>query len=401
MSNKRILQTVVRTTLILSFFLLALGAASATVAAQMPPAPAAPFACQDGDQPSGAKYSICLPATWNGDLVVYAHGYVDPTKPVEVPKDPVTLALADFFTANKYAFAASSYRRNGLAILEGIDDLVELVNLFTAQHGRPDRVILVGLSEGGAITVMAVERHPEVFHGGLALCGPYGDFQWQVDYFAGFRTVFDYYFPGLMPPTAIDIPENLLNTWETNYYSETVRPVITDPANAISVTQVLSVTGAAFDPNVPATTEQTFERLFWYNIYSTNDGRQQLGGNPFGNQGVQYTGSLDDVALNAGVARFTADITATATISSDYQTTGRLTRPLITMHTTGDPVVPYWHAKLYAQKVAAAGSDAFYENRPVTAYGHCKFNTISLALAFNDLAARANQRALYLPIVAK
>ena len=175
---------------------------------------------------------MCLPATWNGDLVVYAHGYVDPTKPVEVPKDPVSLALADFFTANKYAFAASSYRRNGLAIREGIDDLVELVESVHSQHGRPDRVILVGLSEGGAITVMAVEEHPEVFHGGLALCGPYGDFQRQVDYFADFRTVFDYYFP-LVPPTAIDIPENLLNTWETNTYSETVRPVITDPANAV------------------------------------------------------------------------------------------------------------------------------------------------------------------------
>jgi hypothetical protein len=45
-------------------------------------------------QASGAKYRICIPifTRWNGDLIVYAHGYVPATEPVAIP-EPSTLAL--------------------------------------------------------------------------------------------------------------------------------------------------------------------------------------------------------------------------------------------------------------------------------------------------------------------
>src|SRR6476661_176335 len=33
--------------------------------------------CKDGSlAATGALYRVCFPASWNGDLVVYAHGYV-------------------------------------------------------------------------------------------------------------------------------------------------------------------------------------------------------------------------------------------------------------------------------------------------------------------------------------
>lgn len=135
--------------------------------------PDALLSCTDGDQPTGARYRICMPITnWNGDLIVYAHGYVKPTAPIEIPEDQLELggfSIADLITAQGFAFATTSYRRNGLTILEGIDDLLELVDLFVAAHGKPDRIILTGVSEGGAITVLALERHPDVFDGGLAL----------------------------------------------------------------------------------------------------------------------------------------------------------------------------------------------------------------------------------------
>jgi len=160
-------------------------------------APDHPSTCVDSDQGSGARYRICMPEFWNRDLVVYAHSYVKPGEPVAVPEAQLTIggvSIAEVVTAWGYAFAVSSYRRNGLAILEGVDDLVELVSIFSEQYGEPDRVILVGASEGGAITVLGVERHPDVFDGGRALCGPNGDFQRQIDYFTGFRAVFDSFF---------------------------------------------------------------------------------------------------------------------------------------------------------------------------------------------------------------
>ena len=45
------------------------------------PATAAPpddFCLPDGVQPSGAIYRFCVPPNWNGDLVVFAHGYMAP-----------------------------------------------------------------------------------------------------------------------------------------------------------------------------------------------------------------------------------------------------------------------------------------------------------------------------------
>ena len=37
-----------------------------------------PLNCVEGTQMSGAVYRICMPTAlpWNGDLVLYAHGYV-------------------------------------------------------------------------------------------------------------------------------------------------------------------------------------------------------------------------------------------------------------------------------------------------------------------------------------
>lgn len=383
-----------------------LGVLHRSAQAQAPALPTAPLACEDGDQPSGARYRICLPAGfWNGDLVVYAHGYVSPNAPVGLPEDQLTIggvAIADVITLQGYAFAASSYRRNGLSIQEGIDDLVELVDLFTARHGAPRRVLLTGVSEGGAITVLALERHPEVFDGGLALCGPYGDFQRQVDYFTEFRTVFDYFFPGVIPGAPITVPSELLTTWETTYYSTTVKPLLLDPANALSITQIVSVTGAVVDASAfPTSTEATFDRLLWYNVLSTNDAKAQLGGNPFGNLTRTYVGALDDTALNQGIFRTDADATATTTIQQYYETTGRLRVPLITLHTLRDDVTPYWHAIAYQQKIVAAGSAPLYEHRAVDAFGHCNFTLADVQAAFAALASRAFAHNLFLPLVVR
>ncbi len=378
-----------------------LGLLSATARAAEP---AAPLACVDGDQPSGARYRICMPnAFWNGDLVVYAHAYVKPGEPIAIPEDQLVIggvSLPDVVTGQGYAFAVSSFRRNGLAVLEGIDDLVELVDIFRASYGEPDRVILTGASEGGAVTVLGVERHPEVFDGGLALCGPYGDFQRQVDYFTDFRAVFDAFFPGLIGGTPISITGNLTATWETSFYSETVKPLLISPTYEITVNQVISVTGAAIDSTgFPTGTEQTFDRLLWYNIYSTDDARQHLGGNPFDNLARVYSGSADDATLNSTIFRTAADPAARDLISTAYQSSGVLAVPLITMHTTGDEVVPYWHVAAYQQKIDDAGSGTLYEHRRFDRFGHCNFTALEVQAAFSAISERANARSFYLPAI--
>lgn len=94
---------------------------------------AIPGPCVPGGLPSGAYSLMCVPAAgWNGQLVVFAHGYVAFNQPLNF----YNLTLADgtplpaLVQGLGYAFATTSYRQNGLAILEGADDIRELVAAF-------------------------------------------------------------------------------------------------------------------------------------------------------------------------------------------------------------------------------------------------------------------------------
>ena len=248
------------------------------------------------------------------------------------------------------------------------------------------------------MTVLAVEQHPEVFDGGLALCGPYGSFRGQVDYFGDFRVLFDYFLPTVLPDSAVDIPATLLETWESSYYTEAVLPALTAPDNASQVDQLLVASAAPFDPNDAATKLESIKDLLWYNVFATNDARAKLGGQPFDNGTRRYGGSNDDTELNQQVARFTADPVAREALASGYETTGQLTRPLITLHTTGDPVVPYWQATAYRGKTLAADNFALHEHIEVEAYGHCRFSTFDVLGAFARLVTLVDTPPAYQPV---
>ena len=348
----------------------------------------------DGVQPGGAIYRICMPSgSWNGDLVIYAHGYVPyNVEPLAIPENQLRLpngtSLPELVNSLGFAFAATSYRTNGLAVKDGVEDLVELVDVFiyTATHGVPNHIYLTGVSEGGLITTLAIEQRPDVFDGGLAACGPIGDFHKQIDYFGDFRVLFDYFFPNLLQGDPISVPQSLIDNWPT-YYATTIRPAILDPASADKVDQLLRVSNAPYIPGVTSTIETSIYDALMYNVLATNDGIAKLGGQPFDNQGRVYTGSNDDAHLNLTVRRFSADQAALDEIEAHYQTTGQLTVPLVTLHTTLDQQVPYWHEPLYRVKVILNDSLALHQHNEVFRYGHCYFEAGEVLVAFLQLVS--------------
>jgi hypothetical protein len=64
-----------------------------------------------------------------------------------------------------------------------------------------------------------------------------------------------------------------------------------------------------------------------------------------------------------------------------YETSGQLTLPLVTLHTVGDELVPFWHEVLYAAKVDISGDGSFIP-LPVVRYGHGNFTLNEVAVAF-------------------
>lgn len=355
------------------------------------PAPArAQSTCTDGMQASGAVYRICTPppGMWNGDLVVFAHGYMAPGEPIGIPEDQLDLGddyLPDIITGLGYGFAMSSYSVNGLAILPGLADTVDVVQVFSQQVGVPNRVYLTGASEGGLITTLGVEQRTDVFDGGLSTCGPVGDFRQQIDYWGDVRVVFDYFFPGVIPGSAVQIPPEVMDGWEATYRPAAEAALKASPEKTL---QLLRVGRVRFNPADLESGVSAILQVLWYNVFATNDGVAKLGGQPFDNRYRIYMGSLNDAALNAGVARFPADPAALAEIERAYQTTGRLAVPQVMLHTVGDPVVPYWHEQLYRLKVAAAGAGRLHTVIPSPALSHCGFAKEEVLAAFGLLVAQ-------------
>jgi pimeloyl-ACP methyl ester carboxylesterase len=344
--------------------------------------------CHDGTLgEASALYRVCFPARWNGDLVVYAHGYVEPGADLALPDDRVGGAsVSSVVNGLGYAFATTSYRANGLIADEAVEDVAGLTQEIRRLY-KPDptRTYVVGVSEGGLVAALSVERHVELFAGALAACGPIGDFGRQIDYFEDFRVLFDYFFPGVIPGSAVEIPDSVRAQWDSRYAPAVVAALVLHPE---STRQLLTVSDAPVDVGDPRTIGATVLGVLWYNIFATGDAQQRLGGQPYENTGRVYSGSDDDAALNTGVARYTADPEARANLER-FQTSGQLVVPLVTLHTTGDPIVPFLHESLYADKVAAAGGSELLQQRAVIRYGHCAFQQDELLGAFSDLVGRA------------
>ena len=387
----------IRPIIMMGVIALCLGAPSAATAQ----APWPPF-CQEGSLPShDSQYPAdqmiltCTPPNWNGQLVMYAHGYVSEQFPLALPVTELFLPDGTFIPgmvlSQGFAFATTSYHKNGYAVEQARVDLNDLIKHFKTlvPPGSVQKVFLVGASEGGEIAALMIEHFPDKYDGALALCGAIGGGPYQVQYLSDFRVVFDYFFPDVFSFGLADVPENAFLNW-TNYTQTIANMIVTHPG---ATAQLYSVSGAALDPQNPTSTVSTAVSILFYNIWGTNDLLATAGGMPYDNRSTNYVGSLNDEALNAGVERVQSDGRARAYMRRFYQTTGELERPLVALHNTLDPVVPFQHEAVYANLAAQAGNSNLFTAIPVERYGHCNFNVQEIGAAFALLIQQASAQA--------
>jgi len=132
----------------------------------------------DGQNTGGAFYRIVVPNNWNHELVIWNHGFsLSEPGPVR-DVGP----LSDLHLLEGYAVAASSYRLNGWAVFKTNNDLRELVQVFAAEFGQPERILIYGASLGGAVTAAALEKGGlGNVVGALTFCGAMaGSRNWDV-----------------------------------------------------------------------------------------------------------------------------------------------------------------------------------------------------------------------------
>src|SRR5690606_34847562 len=126
----------------------------------------------------GAAFRIEMPSDWNGELLLWAHGFrVGPETNAENPPEALRQALID----GGYAWAASSFSGNGYIPGAATNDTLALKEHFAEQFGQPTRTYIAGGSMGGHVVALSLENFPDEYDGGLSLCGVVAGGEW-IDY---------------------------------------------------------------------------------------------------------------------------------------------------------------------------------------------------------------------------
>jgi pimeloyl-ACP methyl ester carboxylesterase len=280
-------------------------------------------------------------------------------------------------------------------VVDATQDLQRLVAKFRELYGPiGGKTYAVGTSEGGLIATLATERHPQLFDGTLAACAPIGDFQRQINYFNDFRLAFDFFFPssltGILLGNPIDIPEAVITAFGTPsspgplalaIAGAVLTPALAANTNALLAAADIPLQLPGSDPNEVV---EFILRLLAYNILFTNDAQDVLGGQPYDN--VAPT-DYDRVIDGLTVPSFAADQPALSHLRAKYETSGRLTSPLVTLFNINDPIVPSWHEEVYQAKVSEAGAtELLVAQIGSTRFGHCEFALQEVLGAFGALS---------------
>jgi len=304
---------------------------------------------------NGAAFRIEVPEAWNGVLIMYCHGYSPAPQKFDAAKaEPIAQLLG----AKGYAVAQSGYVAGGWAVEEAVQDTQALLRYFRNKYGAPKETYVTGHSMGGFLTMVLVESFPDVYNGGLALCGPLAPAAWFMRHNVfDMRVVFDYYFPGALPPPD-NVPDSYTMTPALNASTQALLDGKPDAAAALR-----RFTGIRTNKELAAT-------LVFF-TYILKDLRQRGGGNPFDNRSIIYEGTGEDDAVNDGVKRYAADPRAAEYVRTWYTPSGRLTRPLLAIHTTYDPLVPPAVPDQYQTITELAGGSGWFVQQYVKSAGHC------------------------------
>jgi pimeloyl-ACP methyl ester carboxylesterase len=376
------------------------GALARTRAAAPRLAPAAASREIRGTVGGGSEYAIFVPDDWNGDLVLYTHGYIPAAAPVGIASVEALgehlTELRAFLLARGFAVAYSSYSENGFNVKEGAIATNQLRELFSAKVQPAGRTYVIGQSLGALDAIELVEREPESYAGVLTVAGVLGGSQAAIDYYGHIRVLFDKFYPGVLPGSLLELPDHV------DLFHDIIVPASTamaaNPEGAFVISQ-LDQTPVPFRDGTELGTS-IIAALVFHAIALDDLFDRTHGHSFFGNDKTVYTSATlppEVVAfVNVSVSRYSLAPDAAAYLARNYETTGGLFVPAITLHMRWDPIAPLFHETIYRDKVAQNGRPDLLEQRTIDAYGHpgappigAEISASEIAEAFADLVARA------------
>ena len=355
---------------------------------------------------TGNAWAADVPAQWNGTVLLFSHGFN--AGPANLPRNRPHEG-ADALLARGYALLGSSYRETGWAVETAVPDQIAALDAFAATIGKPRRVIAYGESMGGLITAALVERHPERIDGAMPMCaslsGTLGMENQALDGAWALKTLVD--------PAA---PLRIVNVWRPGASTPPIREegpavdALLAKATATAAGRARLALAAAFaqlpdqpDAKAPPPRSpdldgrvEAYARWFAMGVFFPRfEQERRAGGNASWNIGVDYTAQLDasgkrplvealyrraglslvaDLATLAKAPRIAADPNAVAYMRANYVPTGKLRRPVLTLHTVGDGATMVTYEQAYQTIVRSAGAAPMLRQAYVQSFGHCTFN---------------------------
>ena len=314
--------------------------------------------CLRGQDSASSHYLIVVPAQWSGVLVVHAHGgpSLGPPQAARADEDVKRWAIT---VREGHAWAGSVFRQGGFAVTTAAEDTERVRRIFVDHVAKPRRTLLHGQSWGGMVATRAAELFPKSWDGILltsaVVAGPT-----TYDFRLDLRAIYQHLCNNHPRPDepqyalAIGLPaDSKLRNGELVTRADECLGVrksaaTRTPMQAQKLKTIVDVLKIPEDSVV--------SHLNW-GTFTLRDVVIKNGGvSPFGNDGVRYAGSSDDVALNASVLRYKADIQAAARFAADVDHHGRFTVPVVSAHGIGDATVFVEGSDTLRKRMVAGGN---------------------------------------------
>jgi pimeloyl-ACP methyl ester carboxylesterase len=329
--------------------------------------------CLGGQDSAGAFYLIAMPQAWTGVLVLHAHGGPELGAP-KLERSAEDLTRWAIMVKAGHAWAGSTFRQGGVAVRAAAEDTERLRQIFVAHVAKPERTILHGQSWGAGVAAKAAEmyagtdpgagvgadRLTPAYDGVLLSSGVLAGGTRSYDFRLDLRVVYQYLCANHpLPqepqyPLWMGLPSGSALTRADLAQRADACLGLRQPVAQRSAEQQQRLQTLLRVIRIPE--RSVLGHLNWATWHFQEVVQKRTGGlNPWGNIGAQYSGSADDVALNAAVLRYRADPAAVASFGRDSDPTGRIRVPVLGVHAVHDPVAFVELEAQFRRTMQAAG----------------------------------------------
>jgi len=357
---------------------------------------------------NGVPYRIRVPENWNGTLLVYAHGYLEEATPPLLAPLP---ADVDTLLAGGFALAASRFAGSGWTMKEGMQNTVALTAAFRDMVGLPQRTIMWGKSLGGLMTLGLIEKFPGLYDGAVPLCALGAGAPRKQDQGLDVALAYAVAF-GWKPEwgTPGDLRDDL--DFMTEVFPHVMQRMI--PAQKGGWEFIRLVNRLPLDTYYVGLNRGL---VVWGAIAVRSELEGRAGGPVAENIGRVYTLTAPEkvylaslgVDANAlleqmnAMTTFTSDPNARNYVEHYVNPSGRITRPVLTLHTEGDAQVIPNHESAYRATVEQQGHGDLLMQQFVPGGAHCTFTSaqviagIDAMIYWLDTGTRPDPASFFTP----